>query len=293
MYENAAELIRQAEERDVPVWRVVLENEMELTERSEALVLEELQRYYGVMRAAAVSAIKEPRDTVGMMIKGDAQRMGRYVPQAFSGEYLGTILARAISCSEVNASMGKICACPTAGACGILPAVLLTTQERLSLSDREIAQAMLVASGIGAVIVKQATVSGAEGGCQAECGAAAAMAAGALTSLRGGTPEQIFDAAAIALKNIMGLICDPVAGMVEAPCAKRNASQAANAVISSDLAMAGIRSVIPFDEVVDAMYQVGRQLPYQLRETSLGGVAASPTAQRIAKRAGARTISGE
>ncbi len=284
MYDNAADIIRLSKERSLPVFRIVLENEMELSEKSEDAIFEELLEYYAVMKSASESAIAHPMDTVGMMIKGDAQKMDRARDQAFSGDYLSKILARAISCSEVNASMGKICACPTAGACGILPAVMLTTQERMGLTDRQITEALLTASGIGAIIVKQATISGAEGGCQAECGAAAAMAAGALTELRGGTPEMIFDSAAIALKNIMGLICDPVAGMVEVPCAKRNASQAANAVVSSDMAIAGITSTIPFDEVVEAMYQVGRQLPYQLRETSLGGIATTPTALEIAKK---------
>ena len=193
----------------------------------------------------------------------------------------GTIIrgaAYALSCLEVNASMGLIVAAPTAGACGILPGCLLTVAEKHDIPHQQVLEALATASGIGQLIVKKATVSGAEGGCQAECGSAAAMAAGAVVEMLGGTPAQAFDAAAIAMQNIMGLVCDPVAGLVEMPCAKRNASGVANALVSADLALSGIFSEIPFDEVVEAMYKVGKALPSTLRETALGGVATTPTA---------------
>jgi len=193
-------------------------------------------------------------------------------------------MARAFSTSEVNASMGKICAAPTAGSSGILPAVIITAAEVLEADEKIKINALFTAAGIGRIIATHATISGAEGGCQAECGSAAAMAAGAVVEMAGGTPEQIFHAAAIALKNIMGLICDPVAGLVESPCAKRNASGAVNAFISAEQALAGIQSVIPFDEVVEAMKFVGKAIPYEFRETALGGIAATDTGKEITKR---------
>jgi L-serine dehydratase len=193
-------------------------------------------------------------------------------------------MARALSGSEVNASMGRICAAPTAGASGILPAVLLGVAEQYGLPEQALLDAMLTSSGIGILIDLGATLSGARGGCQAECGASAAMAAAAAVELMGGTPAQALHAAAIALKNVMGLVCDPIAGLVECPCAKRNASGAANAMLSADLALAGIKSAIPLDEVIAAMARVGRMLPSALRETSAGGIAATPTALEYAKR---------
>jgi len=177
--------------------------------------------------------------------------------------------------------MGRICAAPTAGSCGIIPASIITSSEVLNSSEEDIINALFTASGIGEIIAKNATVSGAEGGCQAECGAAAAMAAAAIVELKKGTPEMSLNAASIALKNIMGLICDPIAGLVEAPCAKRNASGAVNAMLSADMALAGVKSLIPFDEVVEAMYKVGKSLPVELRETALGGIAATKTGIEI------------
>jgi L-serine dehydratase len=179
--------------------------------------------------------------------------------------------------------MGKICAAPTAGACGILPAVLISIEEKEKLPRSKALEGLLVASGIGAVIMKNATVAGAEGGCQAECGVAAAMAAAAAVHLKDGTNEMIGSAVAFALMNCMGLVCDPVAGLVQVPCAQRNASQAVNALLSADLALAGMKTLIPPDEVVEAMYRVGKLLPYQLKETALGGLAKTKTAQAITK----------
>ncbi|MEG1773908.1 MAG: L-serine ammonia-lyase, iron-sulfur-dependent, subunit alpha, partial [Oscillospiraceae bacterium] len=200
------------------------------------------------------------------------------------GGLLNRVMARALSCSEVNASMGRICAAPTAGACGILPAVLLSVGEKLSLSREQLVRGLLTASGVGAVIMKNATVSGAEGGCQAECGTAAAMAAAAAVEMAGGTPGMALHAAAFALMNTMGLVCDPVAGLVQVPCAQRNALQAVAALGAADLALAGMESVIPADQVIDAMLRVGRSLPMQLRETALGGVADTPAGREIAQR---------
>jgi len=192
-------------------------------------------------------------------------------------------MARAISSSEVNAAMGKIVACPTAGSCGILPAAILSAGEKLNKSEDELVQALFTAAGVGIIIAKNATMAGAEGGCQAECGSAAAMASAAVVEMMGGTVEQALDAAAIVIKNILGLVCDPVAGLVEVPCAKRNIAGTVSALTTADLAICGVKSKIPFDEVVWAMYKVGKQLPSELKETALGGIAITPTGLRLKK----------
>lgn len=182
-----------------------------------------------------------------------------------------------MSCSELNATMGKIVACPTAGSCGILPAVITTVGEKLNLSDEEMIEGLLVSSAVGMIIGQNATFAGAEGGCQAECGAASAMASAATVFLMGGTNEMCLHAAAIVIKNILGLVCDPVAGIVEVPCVKRNFAGAVSALSTADLVMAGVISYIPFDDVVEAMYKVGKTLPESLRETALGGLAVTKT----------------
>ena len=218
------------------------------------------------------------------LIAGQSRRQAVYARGAtLTGGALNEMMARALSASEVNASMGRICAAPTAGACGVIPAVLHFAVQRTSAEEDEAVKALLVASGVGAVITRNAAVAGAEGGCQAECGTAAGMAAAGAVYLAHGSPEACIHAAAIALVNCMGLICDPVAGLVQFPCSFRNASQSVNAITSADMALAGQRSVIPPDEVVDAMYRTGRALPASMRETAEGGVAATPTGRRIAK----------
>ena len=193
-------------------------------------------------------------------------------------------MAMAISSSEVNGSMGRIVACPTAGSCGILPAVILTAGEQLDKTEDEMIQGLFASAAIGMIIGMNATFAGAEGGCQAECGSAAAMAAGAVVEMMGGTPKMSFDAAAIVFKNVLGLVCDPVAGLVEIPCAKRNVSGAISALATADLVMAGVDSKIPFDEALAAMYRVGRSLPEELRETALGGVAVTPTGLKFKEK---------
>ena len=176
---------------------------------------------------------------------------------------------------EVNTSMGLIVAAPTAGSSGVIPGVFTAIQEEYDLTDDQMMDAMLVASAVGYIITRNATVSGAEGGCQAEMGSASAMAAAAITEIMGGTPSQALDAASSAIGNMLGLVCDPIAGLVEVPCQKRNAMGASNALICAEMTLAGVINHIPFDQTVDAMYQVGRSLPYELRETALGGLAAT------------------
>lgn len=216
--------------------------------------------------------------------EGEKLQRRREAGLLLSGDFIGRILESALKIAESNACMKRIVAAPTAGSCGVLPAVLLHSQEKLGLSDDTMVEALYVAAGIGGVIANRASLSGAEGGCQAEIGSASAMAAGSLAYLLGGNAETISQAAAIALKNLMGLACDPVAGLVEVPCVKRNAVGAVNAVTAADMAMAGIASKIPPDEVIDAMKAVGRGMSEAIRETGLGGIAGTPTGQAIAEK---------
>lgn len=287
MYQNGAQLLEYMKKNEMSkISEAILAKEMMLTGKSEEEIRARTAEHYAVMKQSAVRALTERVETVGGMISGDSKKMEDYRKTygALSGDTVARAMARALSCSEVNASMGRICAAPTAGACGILPAAVFTVAEDLNSDPTDVIDAMITAAGIGAIITDNATVAGAEGGCQAECGTASAMAAAAVVQLRGGTADMALCAAGIALENILGLVCDPIAGIVEAPCAKRNASGTVNAILSADLALAGIRSDVPFDEVVAAMYQVGRALPTTLRETALGGIAAAPTAKAIAKR---------
>ena len=286
MYHNMREMADLAIAGQVPLSRIILENEMKRFGSSEEQIYEKLSERYSVMERSAGRALNEPLPTVGGLITGVGKTQYQYAAgtrNTICGEFINLVMARALSCSEVNASMGRICAAPTAGACGIVPAVLVSYVEQNGLSREEALRGLLTASGVGAVIMKNATVAGAEGGCQAECGVAAAMAAAAVVELAGGNPDAALNAIAFSLMNCMGLVCDPVAGLVQLPCAQRNASQAVNALLSADLALAGMPSRIPADEVIEAMYRVGKQLPPQLRETALGGIAATKAGREIAK----------
>ncbi len=233
-----------------------------------------------VMRQSAEKGFDPKLHSMSGMTGGQAARLQAAVTEnrTAGGTLLGRAAARALAIAECNAAMGKIVAAPTAGACGILPAALLTAQEEYGLTDEQLIDALVVAGAVGEVIAVRASISGAQGGCQAECGSAAAMAAAALTFLRGGSARQSADACAFALMNVMGLVCDPVHGLVEVPCVYRNASGVAGALVAADLALAGIASPLPPDEVIDAMKAVGEQLPPALRETGEGGCAACPSA---------------
>lgn len=217
------------------------------------------------------------------LIGGDGMQM-ELAGETLCGTFVQQVIATALKIGECNACMGCIVAAPTAGASGVMPAVLLPAQEKFHLSDETMVQALYVAAGFGQVIATRASISGAEGGCQAEIGSASAMAAAALVHLRGGTPDQMASACAMALKNLLGLVCDPVAGLVEIPCVKRNVVGAMNALSCADMALAGISSAIPCDEVIDAMRAVGDSMPTSLRETGLGGLASTPTGRRIAQQ---------
>lgn len=272
------ELLAICKEEGIKLSEYALRCEMQSKNLSKEEVLEKLSKTLEVMKKSSSKGREEEVYSLSGLIGGDAFKLQKYLEsgKSFTGNGAILAMAMAISSSEVNASMGKIIACPTAGSCGILPAVMLTAKERLNLQDEDLLYGLLAASAIGLIIGKNATFSGAEGGCQAECGSASAMAAGALVELMGGTPEMSLNAAAIVIKNILGL--------VEIPCAKRNASGAVNAICAADLVMAGIESKIPFDDTVSAMAQVGKALPETLRETALGGVAITKTGLMLKKK---------
>lgn len=283
MYNNGKELLAICGESNISIWEAAILDEMEQTEASRAEIMERTSLALRVMQ----KSVEDPGEgkTMGGLIGGEYKKVKAYkeAGKTLSGEVANRAMMRALACSQCNASMGRICAAPTAGSSGILPAALITGAEELDCGEEEMLRGILTAAAVGKIIVQNATVAGAEGGCQAECGAAAAMASAALVEMAGGTPAQALHAGAIAIKNIMGLICDPIAGLVESPCSKRNASGVLNAMSSADLALAGVESIIPFDEVVDAMYAVGLALHPDFKETARGGIAASPTGKALAK----------
>lgn len=263
---------------------IVLEEQAQRLGQPQNILYHIMQERLNILRESVENGLSKVHKSLSGMVGGDAQLLQEAIKNGrlIGGEVLDGAILRAISVAELNAAMGKIVAAPTAGSCGILPAVLLTAAEKLNSSEEDLVKALFTASGIGLVISNNASVSGATGGCQAECGSAAGMAAAAVVEMAGGSPEQSGHACAIALKNILGLVCDPVAGLVEVPCIKRNAGGAANALVAVDLALSGIKSVIPVDEVIIAMYQIGKSIPYTLKETALGGLAATPTGRRYA-----------
>ncbi|HIY18383.1 MAG TPA: L-serine ammonia-lyase, iron-sulfur-dependent, subunit alpha [Candidatus Blautia avistercoris] len=284
MYTDIEQLLKDAEERNLPLHKIILENEMELNDQTEEEIYDRLRAHWSVMEDSSGRALEQPLQMQPPLIRGQSSRQYTFSKKEGSllGEGLNEMMAAALSASEQNASMGKICAAPTAGACGILPAVIGYAARKKQAEEKEILDALLVTAGFGTIITKNATVSGAEGGCQAECGVAAAISAAGCVYLYGGTKEQCASALAIALINCMGLICDPVAGLVQVPCSFRNASQSMNALLSADLALAGQDSIIPADQVIEAMYRVGKRLPSDFRETAMGGIAASPEGLAIA-----------
>ena len=288
MYQNFEQLLSLCSEKKEALWRIILENECAVQNTTENAVFTELDKRFTVMEESAAKALDKPLATAGNLISGYACRHNAYNKKTpgLCGTFINRVIALALSVSEVNASMGRICAAPTAGASGIIPAVLIALKEKYAKGTagrKKILKALLTASGIGAVIVKNATVSGAEGGCQAECASAAGMASAAAVEFAGGTPAQSLDAFCFCLMNAMGLICDPVAGLVQVPCAQRNASQAVNALLSADMALASMTSPIPADEVLEAMYRVGKMLPFELKETARGGIAATKTGKLLRK----------
>lgn len=283
MFYSLADLVAQA--KDYPsVAALMLATEQEMTGRSEEEIYRLMERNLSVMEQSIEEGVAGVTSVTGLT-GGDATKMNDYLAsgQFMSGETILTAVRNAIAVNEVNAKMGLICATPTAGSAGVVPGVLMACRDRLQLTRKQQLDFLFTAGAFGLVIANNASISGAEGGCQAEVGSASAMAAAALVAANNGSAHQSAQAVAITLKNMMGLICDPVAGLVEVPCVKRNALGSSQAFISADMALAGIESVIPPDEVVEAMYQVGRQMPSMFRETAEGGLAMTPTAQRLTK----------
>lgn len=283
-FNTLAELMAQAAERKLPLYELVIRREMETRAVSRAAVWSEMQENWRVMQAAMERGLRSEERSLSGLTGGDARRIFFRRQQGFLGEAALTAAARAVAVSEVNAAMGRIVACPTAGSCGIVPAVLQTAAEQRGSSENEIVAALFTAAGIGMIVEQNACIAGAAGGCQAECGTAAGMAAGALVQLAGGAPPTICEGVALAMKNLLGLACDPVAGLVEVPCVKRNGFAAVHAMVAADMALAGVRSVIPVDEVISAMQEIGRSMPAALRETAAGGLAVTPTAQAATLR---------
>lgn len=280
------ELIKYCKDARIPIYEYTVRQEEELSETDRKIIIGKMEKNLEVMKEAAEYGLRNKTKSVSGMLGGDAFKLNRYIEKGrtLNDGFILKAMARALSCSEVNAAMGRIVAAPTAGSCGILPAVIITAGEKLGKTDLQMVEALFTASGVGILIAKNATLAGAEGGCQAECGSAAAMGAAAVVEMMNGTPEMALDAAAIAIKNVLGLVCDPIAGLVEVPCAMRNVSGAVNALTTAELVMSGIKSLIPFDDVVSAMYKVGRQLPCELRETALGGLAATPTGIKLKQK---------
>ena len=280
-------LIQLAHKNNSTIGQAMIKEEAALKQISEEAVLDQMKYNWQVMKESIHTGITNPQKSKGGLIGGEGHRLYDYCQgekPLLCGNHVMEAVSYALAVAEVNATMGRIVACPTAGSCGIVPGVLKKLQEMDNLSDEQIATALMTCAGIGMVIAHRASVSGAVGGCQAECGAASAMAAAAAVELRGGTPEQAGEACAMVLKNVMGLVCDPVAGLVEVPCAKRNALGASLAMVMADMALAGINSVIPVDEVITAMGAVGRSLPESLRETAKGGLAVTPTGLELNKK---------
>ena len=283
--DSMKEIFERSARENIPFWEIVLEYDMEERQVSRQASMAKMLSTWQAIQDAADSYTGTQRSVSGL-VGGDGLKMRLYARrgESIGGEFMDEVIVQAISMAESNACMRRIVAAPTAGSCGVVPAVLLPLCEREHYTQHELLEALYVASGIGAVIAYRASISGAAGGCQAEIGTASAMAVGALVSLRGGTNEQLGHAVAMALKNLMGLVCDPVAGLVEVPCVKRNVIGAVNAISAADMALAGIESRIPVDEVIDAMGEVGRRMPVEFRETALGGLAATPTGKAVKER---------
>ena len=282
---SCAEMLAYAHEQGCTLAQAVLRSDLAESRLTEEASRAEMRRLWQVMQATSRDYEPGRRSRSGL-VGGDAAKVEQAAAQGrlLGGDYLAAVTAEALKTAECNACMKRIVAAPTAGSCGVLPAVRLPLAGAGEAGDEAICEALYVAAGFGQVIAARATLAGAEGGCQAEVGAASAMAAAALCYLKGGTPAACAAAAAMALGNLLGLVCDPVAGLVEVPCVKRNVVGAVNAVACANMALAGIDSAIPCDEVIDAMGRVGLQLSPDLRETGLGGLAATPTGRAIARR---------
>ncbi|MCM3079890.1 L-serine ammonia-lyase, iron-sulfur-dependent, subunit alpha [Brevibacillus invocatus] len=283
MFRNVAELVELAESQGKKISQVMIEAEMEVSQRSRDEIMQQMYSNLDVMEKAVQRGLTEDIRSHSGLTGGDAKKLQEYMKNKpfLSGPTLLDAVSMSVAVNEVNAAMGTIVATPTAGACGIVPGTLFAVTEKLQPTREEMVNYLFTAGAIGYCIANNAFISGAAGGCQAEVGSATAMAAAAIVEMAGGTPEQSAQAVAIALKNMLGLVCDPVAGLVEVPCVKRNAMGAAIATVAADMALAGIKSVVPTDEVIEAMYRIGCAMPTALKETAQGGLAATQTGRQI------------
>ena len=279
-FKNAKELLALCQEKKLPISEVMRQREILLGETTAEIVDQRMDRVLEIMKDAAFSPIKDPVISMGGLIGGEARKLCEFhdLGKSLCGNVLGKGITYAMATLETNASMGLIVASPTAGSAGIVPGMMLALQEVYGFSDKKIRQALFNAGAIGYLAMRNATVAGAVGGCQAEVGIASAMAASAAVELLGGPPLQCTYAASTVLMNMLGLVCDPVGGLVEYPCQNRNAAGVSNALIAAEMSLAGIPQFIPLDEMIYAMYTVGKKLPAELRETALGGCAATPSA---------------
>ncbi|WLR52302.1 L-serine ammonia-lyase, iron-sulfur-dependent, subunit alpha [Bacillus tianshenii] len=284
MFRNVKELVQMAEEKKIPISEVMILQEMEVKERTREEVMQQMERNLTVMEQAVERGIEGVKSHSGLT-GGAARKLQEYMAtgKMLSGHTVLDAVSKAMATNEVNAAMGTICATPTAGSAGVVPGTLFAVKETLNPTREQMIRFLFTSGAFGFVIANNASISGAAGGCQAEVGSAAGMASAAIVEMAGGTPSQSAEAMAITLKNMLGLVCDPVAGLVEVPCVKRNAMGASNAMVAADMALAGITSTIPCDEVIDAMFKIGQRMPETLKETAQGGLAATPTGKRLAE----------
>lgn len=282
MFRNVAELVELANSQNKKISEIMIEQEVTVTGRSREEIIGFMDRNLTVMEEAVERGIKGVKSHSGLT-GGDAVLLQKYIEKGnfLTGETVLDAVSKAVATNEVNAAMGTICATPTAGSAGVVPGTLFAVKKKLKPTREEMVSFLFTAGAFGFVVANNASISGAAGGCQAEVGSASGMAAAAIVEIAGGTPQQCAEAMAITLKNMLGLVCDPVAGLVEVPCVKRNAMGAANAMVAADMALAGITSRIPCDEVIDAMFKIGQSMPTALKETAQGGLAATPTGRAL------------
>lgn len=276
---NGKQLLNECQKQGLPISEIMRLREIITGEQPAEKVEQKLRTALSIMKQSATKPITKPGKSIGGLIGGEAKKLAehRKTSDCVCGSTLSKAIAYSMAVLEVNASMGLIVAAPTAGSSGVLPGVLLALADEHNLDDDTLCKGLLNASAIGYLLMRNASVAGAEAGCQAEVGAASAMAASAIVEMMGGTPEMCLNAATFALSNLLGLVCDPIAGLVESPCQSRNAIGVANAITSAELVLSGVTHHIPFDEMADAMLRVGRSLPFELRETAMGGCAGTPT----------------
>ncbi|MFJ6207787.1 L-serine ammonia-lyase, iron-sulfur-dependent, subunit alpha [Lysinibacillus sp. NPDC092081] len=284
LFHNVRELVERAEQEGKLISEIMIEQEMLITGRTREEIIQQMDTNLTVMEEAVERGLKGVKSVTGLT-GGDAVLLQDYIAQgkSLSGDLLLDAVSKAVATNEVNAAMGTICATPTAGSAGVVPGTLFAVKNKLNPTREQMIRYLFTSGAFGFVVANNASISGAAGGCQAEVGSAAGMAAAAIVEMAGGTPQQCSEAFAITLKNMLGLVCDPVAGLVEVPCVKRNAMGAANSLVAADMALAGVTSRIPCDEVIGAMYRIGQSMSPNLKETARGGLAATPTGKAISK----------